>query len=54
MDYFGKDADTEQAITDIAVEHSLVTNYTSLVVMPEAQFSISKGTLVNGKVNASG
>ena len=38
LDYFGADADTEQAITDLAVEHGLVTNYTSLLVVEEQVF----------------
>jgi len=42
MDYFGHNADTEQAITDIAIDHGLVTNYTSLLVMSEEQFSHHK------------
>lgn len=39
MDYFGHDSDTEQAITDLGVDYSLVTNYTSLIVVHEEQFS---------------
>lgn len=38
MDYLGHDKDTEQAITDIAVQHGLVTEYTSMLVMREEQF----------------
>ena len=38
MAYFGKDADTEQAITDIAINYSLVTDYTSLIVVREEEF----------------
>lgn len=38
MDYFGVDADTEQAITDIAVENGLVTDYTSMIVLREERF----------------
>ncbi|MEI6897993.1 MAG: VIT and VWA domain-containing protein [Psychromonas sp.] len=39
MDYFGHDSDTEQAITDLAIDYGLVTNYTSLIVMRDEQFS---------------
>ncbi len=39
MDYFGKDADTEQAITDLAIDYGLVTNYTAMVVMRDEQFN---------------
>ena len=35
LDYFGEDADIEQAIVDVAVENSLVTDYTSMIVLPE-------------------
>jgi Ca-activated chloride channel family protein len=35
MDITGEDADTEQAITDLAVEGGLVTPYTSMVVVRE-------------------
>lgn len=38
MDYFGADADTQQAIVDIAKEYSLVTDYTSMVVVREEIF----------------
>lgn len=38
MDYIGKDRDTEQAITDIAIEYGLVTNYTSMIVVEEEAF----------------
>ncbi|MEH6471630.1 MAG: VWA domain-containing protein [Halopseudomonas sp.] len=38
LDYFGSDVDTEQAITDLAVQHGLVTNYTSLLVVEEEVF----------------
>jgi len=33
MDYFGANADQEQAITDVALEYSLVTDYTSMIVV---------------------
>ncbi len=39
MAYLGNDKDTEQAITDIAIDYGLVTNYTSLIVMSEEQFA---------------
>lgn len=39
MDYFGHDSDTEQAITDIAIDYGLVTDYTSLIVVRDEQFS---------------
>jgi len=39
MAYLGKDQDTEQAITDLAIDYGLVTNYTSLIVMSEEQFA---------------
>lgn len=38
MAYFGKNDDTEQAITDLAIDYGLVTNYTSLIVMRDEQF----------------
>lgn len=38
LDYFGEGADLEQAITDIAVEHGLVTDYTSMIVLRENRF----------------
>lgn len=38
LDYFGKDADIEQAITDIAIENGLVTDYTSMIVLREERF----------------
>ena len=38
VDYFGDDADFKNAITDLAVENSIVTNYTSMVVMRDEQF----------------
>ena len=39
MDYLGKDADIEQAITDLAIEYGLVTNYTSMIVIREEEFA---------------
>lgn len=38
LDYFGSDSDIEQAITDIAVEYGLVTDYTSMIVVEEEVF----------------
>ena len=38
MDYLGHDADSEEAIVDLAVEYGLVTPYTSLVVVEEPVF----------------
>ncbi len=38
LDYFGGDADIEQAITDLAVEHGLVTDYTSMIVLRDERF----------------
>jgi Ca-activated chloride channel family protein len=38
MDYLGVDADTEQAMTDLAVQYGLVTDYTSLLVVEEDVF----------------
>lgn len=39
MDYLGKHADTEQAITDLAVEYGLVTSYTSMIVIRDEEFA---------------
>ncbi|MEW8098162.1 MAG: VIT and VWA domain-containing protein, partial [Candidatus Thiodiazotropha endolucinida] len=38
IDYLGEDADSRQAIIDVAKEFSLVTDYTSMVVLREEQF----------------
>lgn len=38
LDYFGVGADIEQAITDVAVENGLVTDYTSMIVLSEDRF----------------
>jgi Ca-activated chloride channel family protein len=38
LDYFGEGADLEQAITDIAVENGLVTDYTSMIILREERF----------------
>jgi Ca-activated chloride channel family protein len=35
---FGEKADLQQAVTDLAVEHGVVTDYTSMVVVREEQF----------------
>ena len=37
-DYLGWEADAKNAIIDIALEHSLVTDYTSMLVMQDEQF----------------
>ena len=39
LDYFGEGADLEQAITDLAVEHGLVTDYTSMIVLREERYA---------------
>jgi len=39
MDYFGADADTEDAITDLATEYGLVTDYTSMIVVRDEVFA---------------
>ncbi len=39
MDYFGADSDTEDAITDLAVEYGLVTDYTSMIVLRDEVFT---------------
>ena len=38
MQDFGENADSKQAVTDIALEYGLVTNYTSMVVVREEVF----------------
>ncbi len=38
MDYLGEDADSRQAIVDLAKEYGLVTDYTSMMVVREEQF----------------
>ena len=38
MDDFGADADLEQAVTELALEHGLVTDNTSMVVLREEAF----------------
>lgn len=38
IDYLGEDADLKDAITDLAKEYGLVTNYTSMVVVREEVF----------------
>jgi Ca-activated chloride channel family protein len=38
LDYFGEDPDIEQAITDVAVENGLVTDYTSMIVLREERY----------------
>lgn len=39
MDYFGADQDTEDAITDLAIEYGLVTDYTSMIVVRDEVFA---------------
>jgi Ca-activated chloride channel family protein len=39
MDYFGADQDTEDAITDLAVEYGLVTDFTSMIVVRDEIFA---------------
>jgi Ca-activated chloride channel family protein len=39
MDYFGADKDTEDAITDLATEYGLVTDYTSMIVVRDEVFA---------------
>jgi Ca-activated chloride channel family protein len=39
IDYLGADADSRDAIVDLAVEHGLVTDHTSMVVMRDEQFA---------------
>jgi Ca-activated chloride channel family protein len=39
MDYFGADQDTEDAITDLAVEFGLVTDFTSMIVVRDEVFA---------------
>jgi len=39
MDYFGADQDTEDAISDLAIEYGLVTDYTSMIVVREEVFA---------------
>lgn len=38
MDYFGADQDTEDAITDLATEYGLVTDYTSMIIVRDEVF----------------
>jgi len=39
MDYLGADQDTEDAITDLAVEYGLVTDFTSMIVVRDEVFA---------------
>ena len=39
MDYFGADKDTEDAITDLATEYGLVTDFTSMIVVRDEVFA---------------
>jgi len=36
---FGEEADLKQAVTDLGIEYSLVTDYTSMVVMRDEVFT---------------
>jgi Ca-activated chloride channel family protein len=38
LDYYGDGPDLEQAITDLAVEHGLVTDYTSMIVLRKERY----------------
>ncbi len=38
IDYLGEDSDSKHAITSIATDHGLVTDYTSMVVLEEDRF----------------
>ena len=40
MEDFGENADMKQSITDLGVEYSLVTDYTSMVVVQEEEFQV--------------
>ncbi len=39
MDYLGEDPDTRTALVDIALEHGLVTNHTSMIVLRDEVFA---------------
>ncbi|NQZ10224.1 MAG: hypothetical protein HRT35_23990 [Algicola sp.] len=39
LDYYGQDADIEQAITDLAIDKGLVTDYTSMIVLREEEYA---------------
>lgn len=39
IDYLGDDSEYKSAITDLAVSHGLITNYTSMVMMHDEQFA---------------
>ncbi len=56
LEDFGADADLEQAVVDLAVEHGLVTSYTSMVVVREevyAQLGIDRRNQVRLKIEAT-
>ena len=56
LDDFGADADLEQAVVDLAVEHGLVTSYTSMVVVREevyAQLGIGRQNQARLKIEAT-
>lgn len=42
MDYFGADKDTEDAISDLAIEYGLVTDYTSMIVVRDEVFAAQR------------
>ena len=39
VDLYGENADLKQAMVDLAVDHSLVTEHTSMIVMRDEQFA---------------
>ena len=56
LEDFGADADLEQAVVDLAVEHGLVTPYTSMVVVREevyAQLGIGRRNQERLKIEAT-
>ncbi len=56
LEDFGADADLEQAVVDLAVEHGLVTSYTSMVVVREevyAQLGIGRQNQARLKIEAT-
>ncbi len=56
LDDFGADADLEQAVVDLAVEHGLVTTYTSMIVVREevyAQLGIGRRNQARLKIEAT-
>ncbi len=56
LEDFGADADLEQAVVDLAVEHGLVTTYTSMIVVREevyAQLGIGRRNQARLKIEAT-